>query len=182
MSAAPGAPPSQSPPPEASGGEGVRVRRATRADADAARRLWLLLQAEHARLDPRFAPAGDAALRWTTEFADLLASANDGVWVAEAEGAGGSNVVGLATAHLRLPAPIYEQAVVAYVDVVVVAPEARGRGIGRRLVAHVEAWAREEGARDLEAGVVAANAGARAFWRSVGAHDAAVTVRKELTG
>jgi ribosomal protein S18 acetylase RimI-like enzyme len=52
-----------------------------------------------------------------------------------------------------------------------VAPEARGRGIGRALVAAVVAWATQRGARRLRAGVTEGNAAAERLYGSAGFAD-----------
>lgn len=50
-----------------------------------------------------------------------------------------------------------------------VAPAARGRGVGRRLGEHVVAWHREQGYRAIQFNaVVATNTVAVALWRSLG--------------
>ena len=50
----------------------------------------------------------------------------------------------------------------------VVAPEARRRGVARRLVDHLEALLRERGAAQASLNVFHANEAGRAFWRSLG--------------
>ncbi|MGA8210279.1 MAG: GNAT family N-acetyltransferase [Nocardioidaceae bacterium] len=50
-----------------------------------------------------------------------------------------------------------------------VAPEARGRGVGRRLAEHVVAWHREQGYRAIQFNaVVATNTTAVRLWRDLG--------------
>lgn len=50
-----------------------------------------------------------------------------------------------------------------------VAPEARGRGVGRRLAEYVVAWHREQGFRAIQFNaVVATNTGAVALWERLG--------------
>jgi GNAT superfamily N-acetyltransferase len=50
-----------------------------------------------------------------------------------------------------------------------VAPEARGRGVGRRLGEHVVAWHREQGYRGIQFNaVVETNTAAVALWHSLG--------------
>ncbi len=51
----------------------------------------------------------------------------------------------------------------------IVAPAARGRGVGRRLAEHVVAWHREQGFRGIQFNaVVETNTAAVALWRSLG--------------
>jgi len=58
--------------------------------------------------------------------------------------------------------------VYALIDVIVVAAEKRGQGIGGALVAHAEQVAREQGARRLELKVYEANAAARSWYEKQG--------------
>lgn len=68
----------------------------------------------------------------------------------------------------------------AYVVDLVVAPEARRRGIGRRLLAECERRARDAGRDELRITVLAANGGAHALYRSLGFDDLLVDMRKRL--
>jgi GNAT superfamily N-acetyltransferase len=56
----------------------------------------------------------------------------------------------------------------AYVDILIVAPEAEGRGIGRGLLQHVETWARQHGFREVVLDVFAGNDAATAFYERCG--------------
>jgi GNAT superfamily N-acetyltransferase len=56
----------------------------------------------------------------------------------------------------------------AYIDVLVVVPEAEGRGVGRALLAHVEGWALGHACREVVLDVFAANTGATAFYERCG--------------
>ena len=51
---------------------------------------------------------------------------------------------------------------------IVVSPEARGKGLGRRLVGSLSAWARAQGARRIFLQVEASNGVARNLYRSIG--------------
>ena len=55
---------------------------------------------------------------------------------------------------------------------IVVAPSARGRGLGRRLVAGLLGWAHAQGCREAMLQVLASNAVARGLYRSLGFTDA----------
>jgi GNAT superfamily N-acetyltransferase len=56
----------------------------------------------------------------------------------------------------------------AYVDILVVAEEAEGRGVGRALMDHVEHWARDHNCREVVLDVFAGNEGAIAFYERCG--------------
>ena len=56
----------------------------------------------------------------------------------------------------------------AYVEILVVAEEAEGRGVGRALMSHAESWAREHGCREVVLDVFANNPSAIAFYERMG--------------
>lgn len=101
---------------------------------------------------------------------------HDLVLVAEAA----EGLVGLLVAHLAFPIPVYAPDLFAHVDDLYVRPPWRGRGVGRRLLAEAERWARKQGAQSIQAGVLVANAAGRAFWARVGTGDYSVVVTKPL--
>ena len=67
-----------------------------------------------------------------------------------------------------------------YVDVLVVAPEAEGQGIGRALLHHVEEWARERGYLEVVLDVFAGNEGATAFYERCGYRPDHIRMAKPL--
>ncbi len=145
----------------------VEIRRATRDDRAAAVALWTALHHEHETLDARYVLADDAAARWATDYMDWVQSDADRIWLADAGGA----LVGLLTAHLYAPAPTFAPALMVWVDDLYVAPETRGRGVGRMLLDEARVWAHGVGATEIRAGVLATNPGGRAFWARDGASD-----------
>jgi GNAT superfamily N-acetyltransferase len=56
----------------------------------------------------------------------------------------------------------------AYVEILVVAPEAEGRGVGRALLRHIEGWARAHRCREVVLDVFAGNTDAHAFYERCG--------------
>ena len=62
----------------------------------------------------------------------------------------------------------YPRASDAYLGLMLLAREARGRGLGRSFLRHAERAARERGATRLLLAVLEANPRARAFWESEG--------------
>lgn len=69
----------------------------------------------------------------------------------------------------------------AYIIDLVVAKEARRRGIGKLLLADCERRAREAGRDDLRITVLAANQGAHDLYRALGFDDLLINMRKGLT-
>jgi GNAT superfamily N-acetyltransferase len=68
----------------------------------------------------------------------------------------------------------------AYVDVLVVAPEAEGLGVGRGLMNHAEGWARQHGCREVVLDVFANNVGAIAFYERCGYRPDHIRMAKSL--
>ena len=93
---------------------------------------------------------------------ERLRAAGDEAFVAEADGV----VIGLATAHTRVV--LHSAQPVAQLTALVVPPEARGRGVGRALVARVEQWARERGAERLVVTTALHRAEAPRFYERLG--------------
>lgn len=56
----------------------------------------------------------------------------------------------------------------AYVEILVVAEEAEGRGVGRALMAHAEQWGRDHGCHEVALDVFANNPSAIAFYERIG--------------
>lgn len=77
---------------------------------------------------------------------------------------------GLAELSFGFPAPGD-----AYLGLMILAPRLRGQGHGARLLAHVEALAREAAAPTLYLGVLEANPRGRAFWERHGFAPTGVT-------
>jgi GNAT superfamily N-acetyltransferase len=68
----------------------------------------------------------------------------------------------------------------AHVDVLVVAPEAEGRGVGRALLEHVETWGRGHRCREVVLDVFASNEDAMAFYERCGYRPDHVRMAKPL--
>ena len=93
---------------------------------------------------------------------DRLRASNDDAFVAVCDG----TVVGLATMHSR--AVLHGARPVAQLTALVVAPHARGRGVGRALVRWAEQWAREHGADRLVVTTALHRAEAPRFYEQLG--------------
>jgi GNAT superfamily N-acetyltransferase len=112
----------------------ITVRRALAEDRETVRALLVALGYAHLADDPGFEAI----------FAAVLADPSRGVWLAER----GGEVLGLVTTmvqpQLRLAG------VQLTIEELVVHERARGTGVGRTLVAHVQEEARRVGARRVE--------------------------------
>lgn len=69
----------------------------------------------------------------------------------------------------------------AYVDILVVGPEAGGQGVGRALLQHVEEWARKRDFLEVVLDVFAGNEGATAFYERCGYRPDHVRMAKPLS-
>lgn len=115
---------------------------------------------EHAEIEPRFGVADDALERWSNDFEHWLSDDAYRIFVAEQAG----EIVGFITACMWQPLPIYAPVEEVSINELYVVPEVRGRGMGRQLVAAVDAWAETLSIGRLRIGVLAANTEGRAFW------------------
>jgi ribosomal protein S18 acetylase RimI-like enzyme len=88
--------------------------------------------------------------------------------VESAAGAGAEPGSRLGFIHLRPQLDYYLQKDCGHVADLVVAPAARGRGVGRALMTTGERWAREHGFEMLSLHVFAENRGARALYEELG--------------
>jgi GNAT superfamily N-acetyltransferase len=98
---------------------------------------------------------------------DRVASGSRGDEQATMIAVEGARTVGMAIGLQRLHRSSVAPGVVAIVSVYV-SPDVRRRGVARRLMAAVEAWAASVGATTTSLWVVEGNDGARAFYESLG--------------
>jgi len=129
-----------------------------RALKDAPRAFSSTFSEAATRTDDEWRDAADRGSRgesWVTFVAD------DGV-----------SIVGMASGHFPFEAhhPIDDPALVSLIQMWV-DPALRRRGVGRRLVEAVIAWAAERGSRVVRLGVTATETGAVAFYEALGFRD-----------
>ncbi len=68
----------------------------------------------------------------------------------------------------------------AYIDILFVAREAEGKGVGRALMEHVERWARDQAFREVVLDVFVGNQGAIAFYERQGYRPDHIRMAKPL--
>jgi len=68
----------------------------------------------------------------------------------------------------------------AYVDILVVARDAEGKGVGRVLMDHIERWARDKAFREVVLDVFAGNTGAIGFYERQGYRPDHIRMAKPL--
>ncbi len=124
-------------------------------------------------LDQLGHPAGDPA-DIPRRVAAIDREPNAEMWVAELEG----RVVGFATALMI--AAIHMDGPVAQLTSLVVDERARGQGIGARLVAEAEAWARARGAVRISLTSALHRDVAHAFYEHIGYAKTGVRLARDL--
>jgi GNAT superfamily N-acetyltransferase len=136
----------------------MTIRPVTEADAEAIRALWEAFEAEIPE------PPGFQSETWDDAWADLRRHAADGVALIAEDDAG-------PTGYAFATRPRGER---SHVTDVYVRPDARGSGLGTRLMAEVAARARELGARWVSLDVLTSNRPARVFYERLGFEDVQV--------
>ncbi len=152
------------------------VRPAERRDIDALASLWKAFLDEQATLDPWFRPAEDVLERWRNDFPLLIRHERRKMLVAEEA----NKLVGFALASRWAPPALYELVPEIFIEELYVAPDARRKGVGARLVEEVRAWAESLGARALRLGVLSENEAGQAFWKLQGGRSFSQTYLVDL--
>jgi GNAT superfamily N-acetyltransferase len=113
----------------------------------------------------------------TSVIGDALDGRTQGATVLVAEDAAGTP---LGFIHLSAERDYYLQQDCGHVGDIVVAPEARGRGIGRALLSAAERWATDRGYRLLTLNVFVQNRGPQALYEEAGFSAEAIKYVKTL--
>ncbi len=143
----------------------VAVREARIEDAEPVFHAWQALRAYYASVDRRIIPAPIVREEFVAAYAERLASPGAASFVAVE----GTRLVGFisATVAQNQPDRLPEQHVA--VGQLYVAESHRRQGLGVELFRAVAAWASaQEGVSHFEMPVLAADAEAMNFWRSIG--------------
>ena len=91
----------------------------------------------------------------------------------------GGRVVGVVTGHFI--GSLHKTEPVAMLTALVVLERARGHGVGRLLVAHVEQWARARGATTISLTSALRRVDAHGFYKQLGYEHTGVRLAKALT-
>lgn len=143
----------------------VKIKECALDDENAFSRLFSIIERQHRKALPRRfrrPPHGYPERSLKRTLSDRLSK----IFIAELDG----EVVGYAC--LRVKAwpnhPIFKPGKYLSIEELVVAPKARRQGIGRRLMAHVEKFAKKRGYRQVELHVWGFNRAAEAFYEGLG--------------
>lgn len=173
-----------------SGGGGVSIRRATRADLPALGRLGAMLVRAHVGFDgARFMnPEGDLEDGYAWFLGTQLDEPDVVVYVAEregevdVEGRPRSEVVGYVYAGLEPTSWKELRDAAGFVHDVVVEPAARGEGIGQRLVESASAWLEGRGVPRVMLWTAEKNAGAQRLFERLGFRRTMIEMTRERRG
>jgi len=154
----------------------VRVRVAEARDVPAVVDLWGELARLHERLDGAFALSRGWRRAYEDYLRHLLDREDVRVVVAECQG----QLVGLAVGRVALLPAFFRQRRRGYIQDVYTREGWRGQGIGRAMLAHLEAWMRRQGVHRAELTVAVGNPDAEAFWERAGYRVYMVYRGKEL--
>jgi GNAT superfamily N-acetyltransferase len=155
------------------------VRPAHKSDRKVVGCLWSDLLRSQAAIDDRFAAADDARERFDNDFFQWLRGDSRRMYVAVDDD---GTLCGFVTAERWNTPPIFRECPGVYVDEIFVESGYRRRGHGRALLDAVREWGERIGARELRAGVVAANREGCAFWKNVGGDEIARTFTLTIDG
>jgi ribosomal protein S18 acetylase RimI-like enzyme len=150
-----------------------QIREGDRDDLPALEQAWRSLYAHHAVVGTAGVPLIPVDERWPArlrEFQEAFDSERAVMLVAERDG----EVVGFAFSTLHEPHPVFDSGPIGELDVLVVLPAERGRGIGEELVRRSRAALRERGVGTLKVVVMAGNEAALRFYSRLGIEPALI--------
>jgi GNAT superfamily N-acetyltransferase len=158
----------------------IDVVRSDVSRLDDLRPVFLALRDHHHELTPDWGPVWPDDESWRRRRETYVAILERGGSLHLA--VDGDRIVGLAICEPHRNESATWERPAEHLTVVdfVLLPEARGGGTGARLMAAVEAHARERGIEALDLLVIDANTGARRFYERMGFEPAIVNYRKRL--
>ncbi len=126
--------------------------------------LWGELARLHERLDGAFALSRSWRRAYEAYLRSLLGREDVRVLVAEYQG----QLVGLAVGRITALPAFFRQRRRGFIQDVYTREAFRGQGVGRALLAQLEAWLRQQGVRRAELTVAVGNPDAESFWERAG--------------
>jgi len=157
----------------------IDIREYRKTDAQRMIALIRELQAHEVALFDRMKPVADMG-RWYIDLLEKQCADEDGTILIAEEGATALGYATILTNVVEDGSGDEVAYAYAYVGDLVVAKEARRRGIGRLLLAECERRARAAGRDELRISVLAQNGDAREAYRSFGFDDLLIDMRKML--
>lgn len=154
------------------------IRPADESDIPAIALLGMYVNTLHHEAWPAiFAPPTDTA-RLTEYWKNRYVSKGSRIMVAAAD----AEVVGMVAACLQEERhnPMLQDRHYCYVNTIVVKESYRRQGIGKSLILALEAWSKEQGAREIRFTVWQFNTGARIFYEELGYGVRSVTMARIL--
>ena len=143
----------------------VIIRTTREDDATAIYKLWVVLREYNSSTDSRITPAAVSAEEFAIAVSEIVKRPTSTAFVAEEPG----HVVGFVSGGLERNQPDRLPERFATIGYLFVDPSCRRQGVARQLVAAMTDWARvQHGVSHIEMSVLAADAEAAAFWRSIG--------------
>lgn len=130
----------------------------------------------HAALNKQFELSADAIELFTSDLKNNLADKRFRVLVAVNE----NKILGYAIGKIKVSPPVFVERKFGFIDEFGVTAHARKHGVGKALVNGLLEWFKENGAADIELGVLLQNTAGVNFWRSCGFEDAQLRMYKKL--
>jgi ribosomal protein S18 acetylase RimI-like enzyme len=157
------------------------IRQGGRDDLPGLEALWRALYAHHRAVATAALPFVSADERWPERLREFEQSFDDHAAALLIASSGGAPV-GFAFSTMRPPSPIFMSGRIGELEVLVVAPERRGEGIGEELLERSRELLREMGAATLMLDVLAGNDAALRFYRRHGIEPARIEFFAPLRG
>ena len=143
----------------------VTIRAAREGDAAALYQHWVALREYNAATDPRITLADVTSAEFAVAVAEIARRPTSAAFVAE----DGQRMVGFVSGGLESNQPDRLPEKFGTIGYLYVDPTCRRQGVARRLVEAMADWARvQHQVEHMEMSVLASDASAAAFWRSIG--------------
>ncbi|MCE7885537.1 MAG: GNAT family N-acetyltransferase [Actinobacteria bacterium ATB1] len=142
----------------------IQIRRARVGETGALVELWMLMMAEHQRMDPSIRLTPDAAKHYQSYLHSHLLDVSAIVLVAIED----RRPVGFTLAMKCQNLPMFEPEHYGYISDMVVHPSQRGRGLGQEMLRRTEDWLRRQGVSSVQLQVYTGNEPGQRFWSRAG--------------